>query len=153
MLSVFFNGAGQFLINILPEGMKMDTDCFADNITDEMARFFYPQGRRSRKRTVMRHFDNAPIHCTGTVRDRIAAAELEGMEHSPDSPDLAPHYFFVFGSGNRKLIGKQYEMPEDLVSEVRNIIEEIRPDVLKSLFESWKVKLLDCWNYGNKYAE
>jgi hypothetical protein len=42
MLSVFFNGIGQFLIDILPEGMKMDTDYFADNIIDEMARLYYP---------------------------------------------------------------------------------------------------------------
>jgi hypothetical protein len=39
---VFFNGTGQFLIDILPEGMKMDMDYFANNITDEMARFCSP---------------------------------------------------------------------------------------------------------------
>jgi flavin reductase (DIM6/NTAB) family NADH-FMN oxidoreductase RutF len=38
MLSVFFSETGNFLINILPEGMKMDMDYFADNITDEMER-------------------------------------------------------------------------------------------------------------------
>jgi hypothetical protein len=69
MLSVFFNGKGQFLIDILSEGMKMDTDYFVDNIIDEIAKLCYPQGRRPRERRVMLHFDNAPIHCTGTVRD------------------------------------------------------------------------------------
>jgi hypothetical protein len=77
MLSVFFNGTGQFLIDTLPKSMKMDTDYFADNIIDEMARLCYPQGRRLRERRVMLHFDNAPIQCTDTVRDRMAAAELE----------------------------------------------------------------------------
>jgi hypothetical protein len=42
MLSVFFNRPGQFLIDILPEGMQMDMDYFGDNITDEMARLCYP---------------------------------------------------------------------------------------------------------------
>jgi hypothetical protein len=42
---------------------------------------------------------------------------------------------------------------EELVSEVRNIIESIRPDVLKNVFESWKGRLLDCWNSGDKYVE
>jgi hypothetical protein len=45
-------------------------------------------------------------------------------------------------------VGKQYETPEDLVSEVRNITEGIRPDVRKSVFESWKGTLLDCWIAG-----
>jgi hypothetical protein len=50
-------------------------------------------------------------------------------------------------------VGKQYETPEDLVSEVRNIIEGIRPDILKSVFESWKRRVLDCWNSGSQYVE
>jgi hypothetical protein len=45
MSSVFFNRAGQFLIDILPEDMKKDMDYFADNIVDEMARLCYPHGR------------------------------------------------------------------------------------------------------------
>jgi histone-lysine N-methyltransferase SETMAR len=73
----------------------------------------------------------------------MAAAEPERMEHSPYSPDLAPCDFFFFGYVKVKLVGKQYETPEDLISEVRNIIEGIRPDVLKSVFEFWKRKLLE----------
>jgi transposase len=119
MLSVFFNGTGQFLIDILREG-------------------------KLREGRVMLHFDNAPIHCTGTIRDRMADAELERMEHPSYSPDLASYDFFLFGYIKGKLMGKQYETPEDLVSEVRNIIEAIRPDVLKSVFKSWKGRLLDC---------
>jgi hypothetical protein len=148
MLSVFFNGTGQFLFDILLEGMKMDMDYFADNIIDEMARLCYAQGRRPLERRVMLHFNHGPIHCTGTVPDRMAAAELERMEHPPYSPDLASCNFFVFGSVKGKLVGKHYETPEDLVSEVRNSIEGIRPDVLKSIFEFWKGRLLDCWIVG-----
>jgi histone-lysine N-methyltransferase SETMAR len=153
MLSVFFNSTGQFLVNILPDSMKMVTDYFADNISDEMARLRSPQGRGPPERRAMLHFDNAPIHCTGTVRDRMAAAELERIEHPPYGPDLAPCDFFLFGYVMGKLMGKQYETPEDLVSEVTNIIEGIRPQVLKSVFESWKGRLLDCWNSSGKYVE
>jgi histone-lysine N-methyltransferase SETMAR len=152
MFSVFFNGTGQFLIDIVPEGVKIDTNYFADNIIDEMARLCYPQGRRRRERRVMLHFDNAPIPCTGMVRDRMAAAELERMEHPPYSPDLGPCDFFLFGYVKGKLMGKQCETPEDIVSEVRNIIEGIRPDFLKSVFESGREEL-DCWNSDREYVE
>jgi hypothetical protein len=73
----------------------------------------------------------------------MAGAELEGMEHPPYSPDLAPSDFFLFGCVKGKFVGKQEEMREDLVFEVRNIIEDIRREVLKSVFESWKRRLLD----------
>jgi histone-lysine N-methyltransferase SETMAR len=121
----------------------MDMHSFADNVIDEMARLCYPTGRRPRERRVMLHFDNALIHCTGTVWDRMVAAELKRMQHPPYSPDLAPCNFFFFGHVKGKLVGKQYEMPENLVSEMRNIIEGIRLDVLKNVFESWKGRLLD----------
>jgi hypothetical protein len=45
-------------------------------------------------------------------------------------------------------VGKSYETREDLISEARNIIDGIRPDVLKSVFESSKGILLDCWISG-----
>jgi hypothetical protein len=76
----------------------------------------------------------------------MVASELERMEHPLYSPDLTPCDFFLFGSVKGKLLGKQYETPEDRISEVRNIIEGICPDVLKSFFESWKGRMLDCWN-------
>jgi histone-lysine N-methyltransferase SETMAR len=98
ILSLFFSGTGQFLIDISPEGIKMDKDYFADNITDKMARLCYSQGRRPRERRVVVHFDNARINCIDTVRDRMATAELERMEHPPCSPDLALCDFFLFGS-------------------------------------------------------
>jgi hypothetical protein len=133
--------------------MKTDMDYFADNIIDKMAMLCYPQGRRPRERRIMLHFDNAPIHCTITVRDRMAAAELERMAHPLYSPGLAPCKFFLFGYIKGKVVGKQYETLEDLVSKVKNIIEDIRPDVLKSVFESWKGRLLDCWNSSGEYME
>jgi hypothetical protein len=153
MLSRVFNGTGEFLINILPEGMQIDTDYFADNIIDEMARLCCSQGRRPREGRIMLHFDIAPILCTGTMRDRMAAAELERMAHPPYSPDLAPYDFFVFGYIKGKLLGTQYPKPEDLVSQVRNSIEGIRPALLKNIIESWKGRLLDCWNSNGEYVE
>jgi hypothetical protein len=70
----------------------------------------------------------------------------------PYSPNLTPCDFFLFGHVKGKLIAKQYEMSEDLVSEVRNIIEGIRPDVLKSVFEFWKGRLLDWCNSSGEYV-
>jgi hypothetical protein len=83
----------------------------------------------------------------------MAAAELERMEHPLYSPDLAPCDFCLFGCVKRKLMGKQYEIRDHLVSELRNIIEGIRADVLKSVLESWKGRLLDCLNSNDEYVE
>jgi hypothetical protein len=153
MLSVFFNRTGKFLIDILPQGMKRHTDYFASSIIDEMARLCYPQGKPLRERRVMLHFDNGPIYCTGPIRGQMAAAELERIEYPPYSPDLAPYDFFLFGYIKGRLVGKQYGTPEHLVSEMSTIIGGIRPEVLKSVFESSKGRLLDCWNSCGQYVK
>jgi hypothetical protein len=97
----------------------------------------------------MLHFDGAPRDWTGTVQDRRAAAELERIEHPLSSTDLAPCDFFLFRCVKRK----QDETPDNLISEMRNIIQPIRPDVLKSIFKFWKGILLDYWNFGGRYME
>jgi hypothetical protein len=56
MVYVFFNGTGQFPLDIVPDGMNMDTDYFEENIIDEMARLYDPQRRRPRERRVTLHF-------------------------------------------------------------------------------------------------
>jgi hypothetical protein len=67
----------------------------------------------------------------------MAAAELERMEHPPYSPDLAPCDFFLFGSVKGKWMGKQYEMPDDFVSEVRNRGGSKSPRTRPRLARSW----------------
>jgi hypothetical protein len=59
-------------------------------------------------------------------------------ESTGDTVQIGRLVTFLFGCVKGKLVGKQYETSEDLVSRVRNIIEGIRPDVLKIVFESWK---------------
>jgi hypothetical protein len=41
------------------------------------------------------------------------------------SPDLAPFDFYLFGFIKGKVVGRQYETPEDLFCEVKSIIEGI----------------------------
>jgi hypothetical protein len=118
-----------------------------------MVRLCCRQGRQPLWRRAILHFHKAPRQCTGTIRDRMAAEELEWMEHSPSSPNRAPCDLFLFENLKGKLVGKQYETPEDLASEMRNIIEDMCADVLKSVVESWKGRLLDFWNSSGEYVE
>jgi hypothetical protein len=150
MLTAFFNGTGEFLIDILPEELKMNSAYFATNVIDVLAQSCYPDGRPPHARKVTLHFDNAPIHCTDTVTDRMMLRELERMLHSPYSPDLAPCDFFLFGYLKQELVDRQYETPADLFSEVRRIIRGISQDVRMRVFEAWRMPLQECWNSGGE---
>jgi hypothetical protein len=153
MLTAFFNGTGEFMIDILPEGAKMNTAYFADKVIDKLAEACYPNGRPPHARKVMLHFDNAPIHCTDMVRDRLVLRELDRMKHPPYGPDLAPCDFFLFGYLKEKLADAQYETPEELFFEVGEIIHDIPQDLRQRVFQDWKKRLQECLNSGGEYVE
>jgi hypothetical protein len=73
MFAVFFNGTGEYKIAILPEGHKVNSACFIESVLLPLAEICYPQGKGTRERRVMLHFDIAPVHGTERVRENLAS--------------------------------------------------------------------------------
>jgi hypothetical protein len=76
MFTVFFNGTKEckiaIAIAILPEGQKMNTAYFIESVLCHLPEIYYPQGRKTRERRVMLHFDNGPVHSTAGIRENLA---------------------------------------------------------------------------------
>jgi histone-lysine N-methyltransferase SETMAR len=153
MVTIFFNGSGQFVVDILPPGTKMNSKYFADNIIDVLSGFCYPKGRQPGERKVMLHFDNAPIHCTGMIAERMFLREFKKMDHPPYSPDLSPCDFFLFGYLKGELAKRDYATPEDLLFEVRCVAAGISSELCRRVFENWIVRLQECIKCGGDYVE
>jgi hypothetical protein len=71
MATVFFNGAGLHMIDILPQNQKMDAEYFPEDIIASLVSICYPTGRSFRQRKCVVHFDNAPIHNSKVVTDKL----------------------------------------------------------------------------------
>ncbi len=52
------------------------------------------------------HRDNAPVHTSAVVTNRMAARRFQIIEHRPYLPALVPADFFLFPSVTRELVGK-----------------------------------------------
>jgi histone-lysine N-methyltransferase SETMAR len=153
MVTVFFNGTGDSVIDILPEGEKMNAVYFAANIIKDIREACYPHGRNTHDRKFVLHLDNCPLRNTKTVADAMEGSDLKRMPHPPYSPDLAPCDFFLFGYLKQALIAKDYTSPEDLLSEVTEIIRAIPHELLSRVFQNWKERLEECWKSGGEYVE
>jgi hypothetical protein len=55
----------------------------------------------------------------------------------PDSPDLAPSDFFLFGSVKGKLMGYHAKTPSELLVRLRVILAEIPREILNAVFLEW----------------
>jgi hypothetical protein len=73
MITVFFNGTGEYKIAILPEGQKVNSAYSIESVLRPLAEIYHPDSRGTRKRRVMLHFDNAPVHGTEAVRENLAS--------------------------------------------------------------------------------
>jgi hypothetical protein len=97
MATAFFNGVEEYFLNILPRSQSMDTSYFAGEITGGLKHVYYPEGSNLHERKRTFHFDNAPIHDTRMVMAQLEQSAFKKTKHPPDSLDLAPCDFFLFG--------------------------------------------------------
>jgi histone-lysine N-methyltransferase SETMAR len=153
MVTIFLNGTGDWVINVLPKGVDLDGDYFADQILTPLAEFCYKGRRVPGHRKIRVHFDNAPIHKTKTVIDKIAELQLSRIEHPPYSPDLAPYDFFLFGYIKEILKDQSFETQDELLEAIEAIVREIGRDLLQSTFRSWARRLEECFRRGGDYVE
>jgi transposase len=153
MVTVFFNGDGLHLIDILPQNQKMNAEYFAEVILPSLVSVCYPDGRRSRGRKCVVHFDNAPIHNSKVVAEKLIEENLKRMPHPVYSPDLSPCDFFLFGYLKDRLVDKRYTTPEELFSEVETIISEIPNDMISRVFLTWQERLQKCIDMRGNYIE
>jgi hypothetical protein len=64
----------------------------------------YPIGRSSRQWKCLVHSNNAPIHISKVVTDKLAEQHLKRIAHPSSGPDLSSCDFFLFGYLKDKLI-------------------------------------------------
>jgi hypothetical protein len=58
--TVFFNGTGQYMLNILPARAILESAYFAEEIIDGLEVSCYPEGSIAHERRITLHFDNVP---------------------------------------------------------------------------------------------
>jgi hypothetical protein len=83
MLSVFFNGTGEYKIATLPEGQKVNSAYFIESALRPLAEICDPQGRGTRERKVMLHLDNAPVRNTEEASSQLLIRGAIHLRHVP----------------------------------------------------------------------
>jgi hypothetical protein len=63
----------------------------------------------------MLHCDNAPVHNTEEIQEGLSKFGFIRMVHQPESPDLVPCDFFLFGAMKQTFAGKHSDASEDLL--------------------------------------
>jgi hypothetical protein len=99
------------------------------------------------------HFDNAPIHNSRVVTEKLTEQSLKSMPHPTSRPDLSPCDFFLFGYLKDKLVDKRYATSEELIAGGDTTISEMPIDVISRVFLTWQERLRQCMNMREKYIQ
>jgi histone-lysine N-methyltransferase SETMAR len=144
MFTVCFNDTGEYKISILPDGPKLNSAYFIESVLYPLAEICYPQGRGTRERRVMLHFDNAPVHNTEGVRENLASFGYRRMMHSPYSPDLTPCDFFLFSEMKQAFAGQHFATIDDLLMRVEAFLRGLSADFLQAVYQE-QIRRLQLW--------
>jgi hypothetical protein len=98
------------------------------------------------------HADNARPHVAKVSTHYITRHGMKRVPHPPDSPDLIPSDFFLFGSVKRKLMGYRAEGESELLVRMGVIWAEIPRDVLNAVFLEWMDRLQKYIDINGDYV-
>jgi hypothetical protein len=78
---------------------------------------------------------------------------MKSALHPPDSPDLAPSKFYLFGHVKRCLTGLSFEDADQLLAAVKGVLEGIEKVTLQAVFLEWMDRLRKCIATNGEYTE
>jgi hypothetical protein len=131
MVIMFFNRDRMHMIKILPQNERLNAEYFAEIIlSSSLVSICYPNGRRSRGRKCVVHFDNAPMHNSKKITDKLMKEDLKKMSHPAYNPNRSPCDFFLFSYLRNKLIDEKYQTIDECFCEVEMIMSQISSDII-----------------------
>jgi hypothetical protein len=80
-------------------------------------------------------------------------ASLKRAPHPPDSHDLAPSDFYLFGHIRHQLQGHECTEGAELVSAISEILKQTPTDTLVDIFDDWMRMLQRCIDFSGECVE
>jgi hypothetical protein len=137
MPTIFSNVSGIQVIDYLPSGEAFNSVHFIERILPSIAVIPARDDAVRRKKVFVCCMDNSPIHQSKAIMDEMANIPVQLAPHRPYSPYLAPSDFVLFGCLKVKMIGQEFDSPEDLIAWNQATVETIPNRVLEYVFEKW----------------
>ena len=150
MLTVFWNTEGFIIIDLLPEGLKFNSEYFITNILEKIYQMTSDLGLKSRCKITL-HFDNARVHTARKVIQFMDLHQMKRALHPPFSPDIAASDFYLFGFLKDRLAGKVFESVDELFEGIAQILSKIPQETLINVFHEWEERLRQVIEKNGEY--
>jgi hypothetical protein len=103
MFTIIWNPTGFYVVDRLPNDIKMNSDYFVTNVLTSLEQTIFPCRRTPHEKRLMISADNCSVHPSRGSRDWL---EKHGIQRMPDqlySPNLATSDLYLFCTLKEKL--------------------------------------------------
>ncbi len=158
MITVFFDWEGVILVDFLPPGETVDTDCYLEvlatlkeRIRRKQPHLWAKKTAGSAERNFVIHHDNASPH---TADITIAIFEnIDLLPHPTYSPNLAPSDYFIFPRLKSELAKQTFRNIEELKKGVHNELQRIPAEDFNGAMRQLPLRWMKCVAVNGSYFE
>jgi hypothetical protein len=101
----------------------------------------------------MVHFDNAAPHWLAATENYFQGCQFRHAPQSPDSPDISPYDFFLFGDLKMKLKYEELERMDEMQDRVKESLGRITSETMWRADGHWIGKLNQVMHTGGSTAK
>jgi histone-lysine N-methyltransferase SETMAR len=137
MLAVFRSTRGPILMKWMERVQRFNTTYCINEIIHDLVANLRPTDTFPDKKWYRLHLDNARPHISQDSAEYIERHRLVRVPHPPDSPNLAPSDFYLFGYMKGRRAKRYGTTKEDLFRNVTEILNSISEEELVRVFLDW----------------
>ena len=140
MMIIFLDKDDVLLTEYLPRGTTINDPSDA-SIIEQLSSVIVEKGRRKVSQGVLLLHDNASIDKCNIVQVAIRQAILVELNHSVDSPDIAPIESHLFSNLKEFLRGRSFSSDDGAITTVEDYLTDLNSEffckAVQNLHDRW----------------
>lgn len=152
MASIFWDSTGVLLIDYLGKGQTINSAYYSD-LLDQLKAAIRKKRPRLSMNKILYHHDNAPVHSSVCVAQKLAKLKFNVIAHPPYSPDLAPSDYYLFPNLKKNLAGKKFTSNEEVTTFVNEYFESLDKNYFKVGIQKLQHRWAKCIELQGDYVE
>jgi len=117
LASIFWDQDGILLIDYLPKGQSINTECYMSLLV-QLKDILKAKCRGKVTKGVLFLHDSALAYWAFATQKKLAYVGFQHLDHSPYSPDLAPSDYHLFPQLKNQLKGCHFSSDAEVIAAV-----------------------------------
>ena len=141
LLSVWWDYKGVVYFELLPRNQTINSEVYVRQLTNLNYAIQEKRPELANRKGIVFHHNNARLHTSLDIRQKLLELGWDVLPHPPYSPDLAPSDYHLFRSLQNFLNGQKFQND----NEVKTVLDQFFATKTKEFYEKGIMILPEKW--------